>query len=153
MAAALLSVLKCFNGNMVAASRLLFGLGRRGFVHPQMAHVHPENRTPSVAIVCLGIATVLITLGGDSILVPVAEVGSVAAAVGWMAACASFARMKPSLAGRLAAFAGLLVTAALVLMKVIPFVPGHFTIYEWIAVAAWCAIGWLLHRGNVLTSA
>ena len=153
MVAALLSVLKCFNGNMVAASRLLFGLGRRGFVHQQMAHVHHENRTPSVAILWLGLATLIITLGGDSILVPVAEVGSVAAAAGWMAACASFTRMKPSPAGLFAAFAGLLVTVVLVLMKVIPFIPGHFTVYEWIAVAMWCAIGWLLHRGNVLTEA
>jgi basic amino acid/polyamine antiporter, APA family len=153
MAAALLSVLKCFNGNMVAASRLLFGLGRRGFVHRHMAQVHPQNRTPSVAILWLGVATIILTLGGDSILVPIAEVGSVAAAVGWMAACASFVGMKPSPAGRMAAFAGLLVTALLVLMKVIPYVPGHFTVNEWIAVAIWCAIGLLLHRGNVLTLA
>jgi hypothetical protein len=27
------------------------------------------------------------------------------------------------------------------LMKVVPFVPGHFTVYEWIALAVWIALG------------
>ena len=27
------------------------------------------------------------------------------------------------------------------LMKVIPAIPGHFTIYEWIALATWIAVG------------
>jgi APA family basic amino acid/polyamine antiporter len=148
MATAFLSMLKCFNGNMVASSRMFFALGRRGLVHSAVAHVHPQNRTPSVAVVWVGLATAIIVFGGDSILVPVAEVGSVTAAVGWMAACASFVLMKPATAGRIAALAGLIVTTLMVLMKVIPTIPGHFTIYEWIAVAIWSCLGLLLHRGS-----
>jgi hypothetical protein len=49
--------------------------------------------------------------------------------------------MKPRLAGRTAAIFGLLVTALMVLVKVVPFVPGHFTRYEWIALAIWAVIG------------
>ena len=147
MATAFLSVLKCFNGNMVAASRMLFALGRGGLVHPGLSYVHPQNRTPSVAVMWVGLTTVIIVLGGESILVPVAEVGSVCAAVGWMAACASLFRMKPAAAAFIAALAGLIVTTVLVLMKLIPTIPGHFTVYEWIAVAIWSALGLLLHRG------
>jgi len=146
MAAALLSVLKCFNGNMVASSRLFFALGRRGMVRPELAYVHPENRTPTVAVVWLGIATAIVIFGGDSMLVPIAEVGSVTAAVGWLAACASLVRMKPSAGRQTAAIAGLVVAAILVLMKLLPGIPGHFTVYEWMAVAAWSGIGLLLHR-------
>ena len=144
LAAAFLSLLKCFNASLVAASRMLFGLGRRGLVHGAVAHVHPVNRTPSTAIVWLGLASTLIVFGGDSMLVPVSEVGSVTAAVGWMAACASYVCMKPSVGGRLAAYLGLVVTALLVLMKLTPGIPGHFSAHEWIAVAIWCAIGLLL---------
>jgi small basic protein len=36
---------------------------------------------------------------------------------------------------------GLLVGIAMGLMKVVPAVPGHFTMYEWIALAAWIAVG------------
>ena len=40
LAAALLSLFKCFNGNFVAASRLFFALGRRGMVDSRVGTVH-----------------------------------------------------------------------------------------------------------------
>jgi hypothetical protein len=33
------------------------------------------------------------------------------------------------------------VSVAILLMKVIPGVPGSFTAPEWIALAGWCALG------------
>jgi len=86
--------------------------------------------------------------GGEWILVPIAEVGSVASAIGWMAACASYLRMQPTSLGRIAALVGLLVTFLLVLMKVLPAVPGHFTIYEWIALALWVGGGLFIYSGH-----
>jgi basic amino acid/polyamine antiporter, APA family len=146
MTAALLSLLKVFNGNLVAASRLLFALGRRGLTDQRLGHVHPINRTPSTAVVCIGVATALVMFAGESLLVPISEVGSLASALGWMASCAAFLRMQPSTWGRAAAATGLIVTSAMVLMKVLPAVPGHFTTYEWIALAVWAVIGLLLRR-------
>jgi hypothetical protein len=61
-----------------------------------------------------------------------------------MAACASYYRMKPSLGGRIAAGIGLLVTSLMVFAKLVPVVPGHFTRYEWIALALWAALGALV---------
>jgi basic amino acid/polyamine antiporter, APA family len=89
LAAALLSLFKCFNGNFVAASRLLFALGRRSMVAPRAGTVHPQFQTPSVAVLCVGITTGVCMLLGDAILVPITEVGSVACAIGWAAACAA----------------------------------------------------------------
>jgi len=145
MATAFLSLLKCFNGAMVAASRMMFGLGRRGMVRHAAAYVHPVNQTPSTAILWLGAGTVIILFGGESFLVPLSEVGSVTAAAGWLAACASYALMKPSGFGRAAALLGILITGLLVVLKLIPGVPGAFSMYEWIATAVWCGIGLLLH--------
>ena len=51
LAAALLSLFKVFNGNFVAASRLVFALGRRGLVDSRLATVHPVNHTPSTAVI------------------------------------------------------------------------------------------------------
>ena len=93
LAAALLSLFKCFNGNFVAASRLLFGIGRRGLIPGRIGVIHPRNQTPSVAVLLVGIATAACMFLGDAILVPVTEVGSVAAAVGILAACASYYRI------------------------------------------------------------
>ena len=149
LAAALLSLFKCFNGNFVAASRLLFALGRRGMVDPRVATIHPHHRTPSVAVLCTGIATAACMLLGDAILVPITEVGSVACAVGWSAACAAclaLARFRPdvmrlSAVESVVAWFGLAVGVAMALMKVIPMVPGHFTVYEWLALGIWITLG------------
>ncbi len=54
LAAALLSLLKVFNGNLVAASRLLFAMGRRGLVDERVARSIRRNQTPSVAVICVG---------------------------------------------------------------------------------------------------
>ena len=156
LVAALLSLFKCFNGNFVAASRLLFALGRRGLVDARAGRIHPEHRTPSNAVLCIGLATAACMLLGDAILVPVTEVGSVACAIGWAATCAAYINMgrsgtllgQPRLSSDecfVASF-GLLVAIAMSLMKVIPAVPGHFTVYEWLALGIWIALGAISHR-------
>src|SRR5579863_8032340 len=67
LAAALLSLVKCFNGNFVAASRLFFALGRRGMIAARAGAVHPRHQTPCVAVLCIGIATGACMLLGDAI--------------------------------------------------------------------------------------
>ena len=141
LGSALVALLQAFNANMVASSRLLFAMGRRGLVLPKMGLVHSTNQTPALAIFTVGIGTLLAIFFGEAGLVPILEVGAVACAVGWMSACASYYCMKPNLAGRLAAAFGTCVTLLMILVKVMPIVPGHFTRYEWIALAVWAVLG------------
>lgn len=142
MGAALVSLLKIMNGTFVASSRLIFALGRRGLVNERVGRIHPVNRTPSTAILWTGAATAAGVFLGGAILVPVTEVAAVTVALGWLSACASYLRLGPSSRGRAMAIAGVGVTGIMVLMKVLPFVPGHFSRYEWLALAIWCLIGW-----------
>ena len=86
----LVALFQVFNGNFVAASRLLFAYGRRGTIAPAFARIHAVNLTPTVAIFAVAGGTLIGLLPGDSLLVPVTEVGSMAAALGWFAACISF---------------------------------------------------------------
>jgi APA family basic amino acid/polyamine antiporter len=160
LAAALLSLFKCFNGNFVAASRLLFALGRRKTIPAQVGQIHMRFQTPSVAVLCVGISTAACMLLGDAILVPITEVGSVACAIGWSATCAAYlalargAQSNPvtfSRAEKSVAVFGLLVGIAMILMKIVPLVPGHFTIYEWLALGGWIALGVISHRRTLET--
>ena len=161
LVAALLSLVKCFNGNFVAASRLVFALGRRGLVDARAGRIHPQHQTPSIAVLCVGFATASCMLLGDAILVPITEVGSVACAIGWAATCAAYLSMrrtktlpgppKPSSVEWLVAGLGLLVAIAMTLMKVVPAIPGHFTNYEWLALAIWIALGAISHRRATMT--
>jgi amino acid transporter len=156
LAAALLSLFKCFNGNFVASSRLLFALGRRNLIDSRAGQIHPQHQTPSIAVLCIGLATAACMLLGDAILVPITEVGSVACAIGWAATCAAYISMGRSrtLPGQpdlsviewsVATF-GLLVAVAMMLMKVVPAIPGHFNAYEWLALGVWVALGAIARR-------
>ena len=155
LAAALLSLLKCFNGNFVAASRMFFAMGRRGLIQASVAQIHPRYFTPSVAVLCVGVATAVCMFLGDAILIPITEVGSVACAVGWSATCAAClvlarqrsAKVTLSFLERGAAVLGLAVGIAMILMKLLPVVPGHFSGYEWLAMGAWIGLGIAARRG------
>ena len=153
--AAFLSLLKIFNGNFVAATRLLFGIGKRDLVHPALARVDPIHGTPRNTILLMAVFTGATAFLGDAILVPVSEVGSLAVGVGWLTACVAFlARSRPdgqtdAPGGRLLALCGAVVSAAIIAMKVIPAVPGSFTRAEWIAFGLWTGLGlflWLARR-------
>jgi amino acid transporter len=148
LAAALLSLFKCFNGNFVAASRLLFAMGRRGLIDARVAVVHPLNRTPSTAVLAVGLSTAVCMFLGDAILVPISEVGSVASASGWLAACAAYYAMGPASRERVVAAVGVLVGLLMIGMKVVPLIPGHFSLSEWVALVGWCALGLILSRGG-----
>ena len=74
MASALVAVLKTFDGNMVASSRLLFAMGRRNMLERRMAFIHPVNQTPSTAVIAVGIATAVAIFLGEALLIPILEV-------------------------------------------------------------------------------
>src|SRR5204863_2722410 len=78
---AFLSLLKIFNGNFVAATRMLYAIGRRNLVHPSLGRVHPAFGTPVVAISLMAALTAAAAMFGDAILVPITEVGSLAVGV------------------------------------------------------------------------
>jgi amino acid transporter len=159
----LFGLFQCFNGNFAASTRLLFAYARRGTISPRFAAIHERFATPSVAVIGVTTATLIALLLGDAILVPITEVGSMASALGWLAACLSFwlvesrssrensgsdsaTRPVARIATCAITAAGILVSLLLLLMKLVPAFPGHFTDAEWIALAIWLILGAILHR-------
>src|SRR5689334_1453611 len=142
---ALLGLFQCFNGNFAASTRLLFAFGRRGTIPAGFGMVHQKFQTPSAAVLGITVGTLSGLLLGDALLVPVTEVGSMASALGWFAACTSFWMVERLARMRMIAGLGILVSLILVLMKVLPIVPGHFSPAEWIAFAIWVGLGAALH--------
>jgi basic amino acid/polyamine antiporter, APA family len=141
----LVALFQVFNGNFVAATRLLFAFGRAKTIPNVFAAIHPNYLTPTVAIAVVTAATLAGLLLGDALLVPVTEVGSMASAFGWLATCVSFYMVEKSARLHVVAALGTTVSLLLVLMKWIPGIPGHFTLAEWLALGVWLALGLLLH--------
>jgi basic amino acid/polyamine antiporter, APA family len=146
LAISLVALFQVFNGNFVASTRLLFAFGRRGTIHPSFGTVHLRHLTPTVAIVGIAVGSLCGALLGDALLVPVSEVGSMASAFGWLATCSSFWLVEKNMRLRLFAALGILVSLLLLLMKLLPVFPGHFSLAEWIALGLWLAVGLVLHR-------
>jgi APA family basic amino acid/polyamine antiporter len=166
---AMFGLFQCFNGNFAAATRMVFAFGRNGSIPAPLAHVHPRFQTPSNAILIVGAATLVAVFLGDALLVPVTEVGSAAAAFGWLASCVSLLVVasrpfhtgsvglpratqsvaigfQPARPAKLQIIAtlGAAAALALVLMKFLPIAPGHFTTAEYIALAIWLLLGAIL---------
>lgn len=144
LGSALVALVQAFNANVVASSRLLFAMSRRNLLNLKLSRVHPRNQTPSAAIIAVGIGTALAIFLGEALLIPILEVGAVSAAVAWMAACASYYKMRPHGLRRAAAIAGLLVTSVMIIVKLVPLIPGHFTWREWLALGIWGVLGALI---------
>ena len=145
---ALFGLFQCFNGNFAASTRLLFAYGRRRTIHASFATVHQIFQTPSVAVLGITAGTLAGLLLGDAILVPVSEVGSLASALGWFAACASFWMVEKRISMRVVTSLGIIVSLLLISMKVLPLFPGHFSLAEWIASGIWIGLGVALRVRN-----
>lgn len=144
-AIAVVALLQVYNGNFVASSRLLYAFGRRGTIPAAFSSLHATFLTPTVAITAISAATIAGLLLGDALLVPVTEVGAMASSFGWLSACVSFLLVEKNLRLRTIALIGTLVSLLLVLMKLVPLFPGHFTQAEWIAFVLWLLAGAAMH--------
>jgi len=145
----LLSLLKIFNGNFLTATRLLFAMGRRDLLDARLGRVHERFRTPTVAVAFVGGLTVVSSFLGQAVLVPISEVGSLTSAVGWLATCLAFCYGAGGVAtprARVMGVCGTGVAALLIVMKVLPSVPGSFRLYEYVVLGVWIMLGFLLWR-------
>lgn len=151
LAGALLSLFKVFNGSFVAATRLVYALGRRALVAPTLGGVHQRFGTPAAAIFFVAAITAAGAFLGDAVLVPISEVGAGVGAVGWLSACLAFLALSQRTAdarGKALALAGAVVSVAIVLIKIVPGVPGSFGTAEWVALGCWCVLGLLLRSSR-----
>jgi basic amino acid/polyamine antiporter, APA family len=153
MFGAILSLLKVFNGMFLSSTRLLYALGRRNLLGGGLGDVNHRFQTPHMAILLVGTLTLLGSLLGRSVLVPISEVGTLAGALGWLAAslaCAAGAAGK-SPGVRLLGVSGALVSAALAFVAV----QESFTAVHWLTVGLWGLLGkvlWLKRPGQPTAS-
>lgn len=71
LTAGLLGQLTTGNAVFYAATRLLFSLSRAGFLPDAMARLHPQRKTPVLAIVIVGVVGAIATLAGKGAITPI----------------------------------------------------------------------------------
>jgi amino acid transporter len=142
-----LSLLKVFNGNFLAATRLLYAMGRRDLLGAAMGRVDEKLQTPTAAVLLVGAVTVGASALGREVLDPISEVGSLACTLGWFATCLAYvcgAAGPVPLAGRLVGALGALLSLTLAIIVV-----RGFDKYHYLALGGWIALGlalWIWHH-------
>jgi basic amino acid/polyamine antiporter, APA family len=139
---AALSLLKVFNGMFLASTRLLYAMGRRGLLGAGLGTVDDRYQTPTVAIVLVCAITLLATFLGRAVLGPISEVGSLAGALGWLAACLALSCGAGGQVPRRERALGL--CGAAVSLALAGVTVWGFQWHQWLALAAWAALGLLL---------
>jgi amino acid transporter len=146
MVGVVLSLVKVFNGNFLAATRLLYAMGRRDLLGGKLGEVHERFRTPSLAVAAVGGLTVLGTFLGRAVLVPISEVGSLCGAAVWLAVSLAYCRGAGGKATRGARALG--AAGAVVAGLMMGITAAGFGIYHWLALGAWAAVGLVLWLGR-----
>jgi amino acid transporter len=137
-----LSLVKVYNGNFLAGTRLLYAMGRSRLLAGPLGTVHARCQTPAAAILLVGAFGVLGTFFGKAVLEPISEVGSLAVALGWLATSLAYccgAGGKLRLRDWLLGISGVVVSSLLVVLTTAGFGP-----YEWLALAGWIIFGLVL---------
>ena len=93
---ALLGTVTVWNGAAIAASRMLFALGRARIIGGGWGELNARYSTPTAAIVFVGISTTIGVLLGRKAIGPVISIASTCFAAAYLMVCIAVARLRVS---------------------------------------------------------
>jgi amino acid transporter len=86
----ILGIFSSWNGFMVAATRLLFAMGRAHMISPLFGRLHSRYRTPTAAIFLVGLICSLAPLFGQRALLWLVNISSFEAVISYLLVTISF---------------------------------------------------------------
>ncbi len=144
-------ILTSWNGFILGATRVLFGMGRAKMLPTMFGNVHPKYQTPTAAIILVGIITCLSPLLGKSSLGWFVDASAFGTVVAYFMVALSFVVLRstePNLARPYKVAAGQVIGVCAVLVALFfiwlylplgsPNPLGHV---EWIMVGSWVLLG------------
>lgn len=146
---ALMGLVTTLNGMYIAASRLIFSLGRGGLLPHWFADVHPRHHTPKNAILFVGAVSLAGPFIGKAALAPIVSSSSLGFSAALFITCLSAIRLRhtapdmarPYRVGAPTLYAGAAVALVLVLLMVLPQSPGQLAGVEFAIIGLWMAVG------------
>jgi amino acid transporter len=136
------------NGFYLAASRLLFGMGRAKLLPAWFGAIHPEHGTPHRAIFFAGLLSLLAPWFGRKALLWVVDMSALGTAFGYAYTCfAAWVLLRDEGTGssgpwtKLLALGGTIASLGFVVLLTVPGMPAFMSTPSWIALAGWVALG------------
>lgn len=149
----LAGILTSWNGFLIGASRLAFAMARSGMLPRWFAKVHPRFRTPSNAVLFIGLLSALAPLFGEMTLGWLINAGGLNIVVAFFMVALSFVVLRsrePEMPRPYRVRGGqpLGVVAAVLALGLgvlyLPQMPAELAWQEWIIVGAWWLAGIVL---------
>lgn len=148
---AMAGLLTTLNAFFVAATRVVFALGRAQLMPKKFGEIHPKYQTPTYATYFVGALTILGPFIGKPLIAPFLNIGSLAFMLVWCAIALSAYKLRVDAPGFkrpysmpggknmgiIAFLCALVVTGALV----IPQSPGSLVTYEYVLFGGWIVLG------------
>lgn len=154
--AAFFGLITSFNGFFLAATRLVFAMGRGGLVPRWLGDVDEKHQTPKNAILFVGLITLIGPFVGKSSILPMVNVGSLAFISGWFVTCLSSIKLRHSapemrrpyrVKHKFVLFCGALISGLLIILMIFP---GSSAQLKWPleygVFAGWMLLGYLGYR-------
>jgi amino acid transporter len=142
MLGVVLSLIKTFNGNFLAATRMLYAMGQRNLLGGRLDAVHARYGTPTIAIAIVGVLSIGGTFLGKAALIPISDVGSLCGGAVWLATSLAYAcgaGGKATVGARGLGGTGAVISVALMIVTA-----ADFQLFHWLTLAAWVAVGLVL---------
>lgn len=137
-----------------ATSRIMLAMGRKGQLPKKFTEIDSKSGAPKVANLLMACLTVAGPFLGEKMLVPLTNVSALAFIFSCTMAsfaCLRMRRTEPDLprpykvpGGKLGIGAGCVAGSIIIALMVIPASPAALSPVEWLIVAGWLAIGFVL---------
>lgn len=143
------------NGFYIASSRLLLSMGRGRILPGWMADIHPTYHTPYKAILFTMLVVMVTPFAGRSVVVWITEVSSIGIGLGYLYSCLTMRRIlreTPDIddksRGLFFAWIGILTSAIILGLLLIPGSPGFISEPSRWACVIWAILGYFFFRSS-----
>ena len=151
-----LGLVTSLNGIYIAATRVLFAAGRGGLMPRWLGEVSEKYKTPKNAIFFAGAIALIGPIIGKAVILPIVAASSLAYMCAWLLTCLATIKLRKTapdmnrpyrVKNKLTMYAGVVISAALILLIV---VPGSSAQLKWPLeygiLAGWMIFGYFGYR-------
>lgn len=142
--AVLAAILTGINAYLLAAARLLFSMGRSGFLPHFLADLHPRSKTPGKGIALTAALCLIAPWLGQTAVTWIVEMSVIGTATAWLLTCLTASRsLKASEKGisRLVCLLGAATSLAIFALLFWPGSPAAMSLQSWATLLLWIIIG------------
>lgn len=150
----LCGIVTTWNSFLIGGSRVMFSMSKSKMLPSKFSKLHPEYKTPYVAILFLGILSMLAPLFGRVMLIWIVDAANFACCLAYFMVAISFLRLrktKPNLPrpyrvnnGRTVGVLAAIMAGFMAFMYILPTTSCALVWQEWIIVGGWATLGLLL---------